>query len=284
MTKKTVKNNSFPFAFSILTPDSFVSGHPLSIDGGVIMFCESGKAEFTINSNKYFMTSEKMAFIVFDMVVVPTWQSVDFKAKFVSMDFDSAQDNFFIVTSNRFWDFVYKSPVFVVPEDMVGIIRHWLSIMEWIYFNCPDMEREIVMRNGMENFILIMAEQVEARLGALGENPSKNRAWTLVNDFIGLINRHYASHHDVVFYADKLNITSNYLNIITKKNSGISAKEQINIQIIIVVKALLDTTDLSVKQISERLHYDDPSYLCRIFRKQTGMSPLQYRNKLRSNS
>ena len=146
------------------------------------------------------------------------------------------------------------------------------------------MGREIVMRNEMENFILIMAEQVEARLGALGENPSKNRAWTLVNDFIGLINRHYASHHDVAFYADKLNITSNYLNIITKKNSGISAKEQINIQIIIVVKALLDTTDLSVKQISERLHYDDPSYLCRIFRKQTGMSPLQYRNKLRSNS
>lgn len=29
---------------------------------------------------------------------------------------------------------------------------------------------------------------------------------------------------------------------------------------------LLDTTDLSVKQIAARLHYDDPSYLCRLFR------------------
>ena len=44
---------------------------------------------------------------------------------------------------------------------------------------------------------------------------------------------------------------------------------------------LLDTTDLSVKQIAERLHYDDPSYMCRIFRKHTGMSPIEYRNKLR---
>jgi AraC-like DNA-binding protein len=63
--------------------------------------------------------------------------------------------------------------------------------------------------------------------------------------------------------------------------NAISAKEQINKQIELVIRTLLDTTDLSVKQIAERLHYEDPSYLCRIFRKQTGMTPMQYRNKLK---
>lgn len=48
-----------------------------------------------------------------------------------------------------------------------------------------------------------------------------------------------------------------------------------------MVKNLLDTTALTVKQIAERLHYDDPSYLCRIFRKQTGMTPLRFRNRMR---
>ena len=83
----------------------------------------------------------------------------------------------------------------------------------------------------------------------------------------------------MAFYADKLNITPNYLNIISKRNIGTTAKEQINIQISLVVKMLLDTTDLTVKEIAERLHYDDPSYLCRVFRKQTGLSPVQYRNR-----
>ena len=86
----------------------------------------------------------------------------------------------------------------------------------------------------------------------------------------------------MAFYAGKLNITPNYLNIIVRKNIGTTAKEQINVQLGLVVKMLLDTTDLTVKEIAERLHYDDPSYLCRIFRKQTGLSPINYRNKLRS--
>ncbi|MGN0220222.1 MAG: helix-turn-helix transcriptional regulator [Muribaculaceae bacterium] len=89
----------------------------------------------------------------------------------------------------------------------------------------------------------------------------------------------HARHHDVTFYASQLNVTPNYLNIISKRNTGTTAKEQINIQIGLVVRMLLDTTDLSVKQIAARLHYDDPSYLCRLFRKQTGMSPLEYRHQ-----
>ena len=105
----------------------------------------------------------------------------------------------------------------------------------------------------------------------------------MVNEFLGLLNRYYAHHHDVAFYADKLKITPNYLNIIIKRNIGTTAKEQINIQLGLVVKMLLDTTDLSVKEIAGRLHYDDPSYLCRVFKKHTGLSPIQYRNINRSN-
>ena len=65
----------------------------------------------------------------------------------------------------------------------------------------------------MANLLLIIADQVEARLGVLGKQPNKNRAWSIATDFIGLINRYYTHHHDVAFYADKLNISPNYLNI-----------------------------------------------------------------------
>lgn len=257
------------------------AGKPLPIDGCTIMLCDSGCASFTINSRSFVISPGMMAFFAFDMVVIPAAVSDDFKARYLAVNFDTTQDIFFLVASNRFWDFLYKSPVFSVTPDDQAVINHWFVIQKWLYANCSESIKDKMMRNEVENFMLILAEQVEARLGMLGQNPSKNRAWAIVNDFIALLNRHYAAHHDVAFYAEKLNVTPNYLNIIVRRNIGTSAKEQINIQIGLVLRTLLDTTDLSVKQIAERVHYDDPSYLCRIFRKQTGLSPIQYRNKVR---
>lgn len=258
-------------------------GYPLSVNGCMIMLCECGKAEFSVNSRKFTMTQGFMALISFDMVAVPISVSNDFKASCFSVGFKATQDIFFLVTSNRFWDFIYKSPVFRLPDNLFDTVVHWFAYTRWLSSNCTVAVKEKSLRNEVENFMIVMVEQVETRLGMLGENPAKNRAWTILNDFVGLIDRHYASHHDVAFYADKLNVTPNYLNIITKRNTGSTAKEHINIQIGLVMRMLLDTTDLSVKQIAERLHYEDSSYLCRVFRKHNGMSPIQYRNHLRNN-
>lgn len=267
------------FNVGIINKNSWKREHPLPVAGSIVMMCEQGYLDITINSRRFIMHRGDIAFIVFDMVAVPIMVSEDFKAKYIAIDFDAAQDAFFLVTSNRFWEYVYSTPVFSLNDNVKEIAHMWFKTVEWIYANCSDMTTEKVLRNEMENFMLVMAEQVESCKGLLGENPVKNRAWTIVNDFLGLLNRHYTRHHDVAFYADKLNITPNYLNIIAKKNIGVSAKEQINIQLGLVVKMLLDTTDLTVKEIAGKLHYEDPSYLCRIFRKQTGLSPIQYRNQ-----
>lgn len=260
---------------------SRVAGHPLAVDGCLIMLCERGEAQLSVNSRRFVMRPGRMVFMSFDMVTVLRGVSADFEAKFLSVGFEAAQDIFFLVTSNRFWDFVYKSPVFVVPSDLAAPVGHWFALTAWLSANCPDAIRDKMMRNESENFIINMAGQIEARYGQLGASPVKNRAWALVNDFVALVERNYAVCHDVGYYADRLNVTPNYLNIITRRCTGTTAKEQINMRIGQVVKMLLDTTDLSVKQIAQRLHYDDPSYLCRIFRKLTGMSPIRYRNKMR---
>lgn len=266
------------FKAGMTTGSEWRYGKPLPVAGCLIMFGREGSAELSINSHIYRLGRGDMAFLAFDMVVVPVGSTDDFEADFLSIDFEATQDLFFLVTSNRFWDFIYRDPVFALPNIHRAAVRHWFSTVCWISDHCGRAVAEKALRNEAENLLLVMADQAESRLGILGENPSKNRAWIIINDFLGLLNRHYTRYHDVAFYAAKLNITPNYLNIIVKRYLGNTAKEQINLLIGLVAKTLLDTTDLSVKEIAVRLGYDDPSYLCRIFRKLTGQSPIGYRN------
>ena len=279
--EKTQSDSLRHFKIGKYDAESWKMQRPLSVEGCLIMLCERGELEITINSGRYKMSHKDMAFFVFDMVAVPVSVSPDFLATFIAIDFVTAQDLFFLVTSNRFWEYIYAFPVFSLRKDADKMVVRWFASLDWIdgNFSCGTAEK--VLRNEMENFMLLMAEYVEAHYGVLGTNPVKNRACVIVNEFLGLLNRYYTHHHDVAFYAGKLNISPNYLNIISKRNLGVSAKEQINIQLGMVVKMLLDTTDLTVKEIAEKLHYEDPSYLCRIFRKHTGLSPIRYRNKLR---
>lgn len=281
MNETTATTRRQPCVSGGIGAATWTAGHPLPVDGCLIMLCEGGSAAISVNSRTHTMSRGMMALLAFDMVVVPLEISDGFSARFLSLDFDTAQDIFFLVTSNRFWDFVYTTPVFTLPPSLLTAASYWFAIIGRISTDYSAALRDRMMRNEAENFMLAMAEQTETRLGRLGLSPPKNRAWALTNSFIALLNRHYAAHHDVAFYAERLNVTPNYLNIIIRRNTGTTAKEQINKQIVLTIKMLLDTTDLSVKQIAGRLHYDDPSYLCRIFRKHTGMSPMHYRERSR---
>ncbi|WP_404478878.1 helix-turn-helix domain-containing protein [Sphingobacterium sp. ML3W] len=57
-----------------------------------------------------------------------------------------------------------------------------------------------------------------------------------------------------------------------------SPKGLIDRQVTLEIKALLRSTDLSIKEIAYRLNFEDSSYLTRYFKKQTGMTLTQYRN------
>lgn len=200
------------------------------------------------------------------------------------MNFDLAQDLFFSVTSNRLWDFLYATPVFDPASEFRIIYDRWFDFVDILHSSSLDNIRESVVSKELENFFLITDENICRYQAPSSPELSKNRGWALAIEFYGLLNRYYSTHHDVAYYARLLNITPNYLNIISRRYSGVTAKEQINMLITLVVKNMLETTSLSIKDIATRLNYEDSSYLCRVFRKRTGMSPMEYRNKSNTDS
>ncbi len=82
-------------------------------------------------------------------------------------------------------------------------------------------------------------------------------------------------------YADLLNLSSYQLNSITKAAVGKTVSDLINDQILLEAKRHLLATAEQVKEIADRLGFEDPSYFIRFFRKHTGVSPEAFRKNFK---
>lgn len=100
--------------------------------------------------------------------------------------------------------------------------------------------------------------------------------------FIGfnrLLPRHFAEHHDIGFYADKLNITPDYLSRIVKRISGRTVIDYINQMLIMEASWLLKNSDNTITQVADALHFADSASFSKFFARLKGMTPKEYRAK-----
>ncbi|GAB4021540.1 AraC family transcriptional regulator [Spirosoma koreense] len=80
-------------------------------------------------------------------------------------------------------------------------------------------------------------------------------------------------------YAERLNLSTAYLNECVRTTTGHSVSHHIQQRIVLEAKRLLHHSELSVKEIAAELGYEDYSYFVRLFVKVAGMTPLAFRGK-----
>ena len=79
-------------------------------------------------------------------------------------------------------------------------------------------------------------------------------------------------------FGNKLNMSSNYLSDLLKKETGKSFKEHVDGYIVRQAKNILLNSNQSVSEIAFNLGFEYPQSFTRMFKKKTGMSPLEYRS------
>ena len=108
------------------------------------------------------------------------------------------------------------------------------------------------------------------------KNAEKGKNAT-VRNFMRLIDKHYDRLRLPGQYAEMLNVTPNHLNALCKEHVGMQAGELIRSRIVLEAKRLLINLDLTVSEIAYKLNFNDNSYFTKFFRKETGMTPEDFR-------
>lgn len=81
----------------------------------------------------------------------------------------------------------------------------------------------------------------------------------------------------VAWCASQFNLSPNYFGDLVKRELHITAQEYIQQKIIAAAQALLKGTSMSVNEIAEEIGFSYPNHFTRMFKKNTGLSPVQFR-------
>lgn len=85
------------------------------------------------------------------------------------------------------------------------------------------------------------------------------------------------------FFTDEIHLSPNYLSDLLKKETGLSAKDHINLFLVEKAKTLLLSDADSISGIAYQLGFNYPHYFSRLFKSKTGMTPHDYRNNTQLN-
>lgn len=93
------------------------------------------------------------------------------------------------------------------------------------------------------------------------------------------INEHISEMIEISDICTALNVSKSVIYKNFEKQFGMPPKKYINVKKVENAKTKLRHTNNSVEQIAVSLGYENIGYFYRLFKMETGMTPLQYRNK-----
>lgn len=108
----------------------------------------------------------------------------------------------------------------------------------------------------------------------------ENTQADIIREFNYLVEGHFAKHHDVAFYASKLNKSPKTLSNLFAIFSERPPLSIIHDRIMIHARKQIAYTQLSIKEIAYDLGYEDIQSFSRFFKNKEGISPAQFREKV----
>lgn len=101
-----------------------------------------------------------------------------------------------------------------------------------------------------------------------------------INQLGILVNEYFKQEKLACFYADKMNISIKHLNRICKNVLDVTLTEFIYSKIILESKKLLSSNSMTISEIAFELGFEDNSYFTKVFKKHTGVTPLNFKKQL----
>ena len=244
------------------------------------LYCYKGSIEFLFNDQLMECNGGQFLFWFAESRLSGLRFSKNFKATVLLVEKEFLMDNI----PDQSWSInaqlhsrVYPVKTWITTQDKVKILTNFKRLNERFLETGHRFYNE-ALKLQMQLFILEMwhtfANEYEQRKHSL-------QTGTLYERFIQLLQQHCMQHREVQFYSNELNITAKYLNHLCKIHSGVTASEWIQRHAKERIIILLQKKNLNISEIADEMEFSSRSFFTRYVKKLLGVTPNEYRGRLR---
>lgn len=242
---------------------------PIKQDFFVLLFFESGNGVHIIENEKYEINGMQVH------ILFPDQQH--------RWDFDDTILVHQLFVSRKVCE--YLSPFMKFPKSVYKknpVIRLTPEVFFQIVHECKDIE--YVLKNGYimnDNMIYtkvkIILQEIDREIQTVFNEMEPFRKHPVLFNFKLLVDKTYKSERKVKWYAGKLGVTANYLNVLCKKYLNRTATDIILEEVIQNVKKHLMSSGSQFTDIAFEFGFQDYASFSKCIKKNLGASPKYLR-------
>ena len=244
-------------------PVNLVAGQPYRVDEGRVLMVTRGWVRIIINLEEQRLEEHSLLVLVADSIFEIVERSAD-----SDMQAFSFKDLPLFTSLNR-------QTILELNDDEWRLTNEYFNLM-WHETQRQPLLPETISH--LQTALLLELKRIADREESLWQKSASRQDKTF-HQFLHLVNMYGLRERKIEFYADKLCLTPNHLGAVIKKASGLTIMQWLNRHAIQKAKVLLRYSDLPVWEVAERMNFANPSFFSKFFKNETGMTPVEYRQK-----
>ena len=253
-----------------------------------VVICTNGKVQAQMNGKQMELRKNQVAIVPQDVTVTDVMVSPDFNLKAMFLTNRILQS--FLREKMSIWNdmmYIHRQHVVTMDEDEILFYTYFYDMLTLTITKGKDnpLHTDVIqslLRSAILAFCgrmkLMLSSETSQADAASSHDNEKMTSKVHFQHFLDLLHSNDVKRHTVEAYASELCISPKYLTAVCKKNSGKTANEWITEHVLEDIRYYLRQTDLSIKQICDKLAFPNPSFFGKYVKEHFGMTPLELRN------
>jgi AraC-like DNA-binding protein len=178
---------------------------------------------------------------------------------------------------HSFWFPFETPPLVTVGENQAAKFDSLWNEME--AEAAPSKERDDVVR-ALLRLLFYKATRIYRRLYEEGGvQLAESEQSRIGRDFRLAVEKHFRTTTSVSDYAKYLHVTADHLGAVVRGQTGRTPGDIIRERLLLEAKRLLVHTSMNISEIAYALHFEDPAYFSRFFRRLVDKAPGDFREE-----